>query len=201
MKSSVVMAGVVVLIVGFAIAGYGLATPGKQTNTSTTTATVAAVRNTNRVVAANGFWAMGAANLSQGQTVTGTVSVSNFSAAKGHVFLYVLNESSFIGWGACVPCSATNYLNKSLPTAGTYSFTWTTPASGSYYFVLDDNYYSAAAPATFVANAAGATTFTTTQTNPNSTLDYGGVAVAVLGAVILGVGLVAGSPDKKQPPT
>jgi hypothetical protein len=199
MKTSLAVGGIVVLLIGIAIAGYGLSSPMSQTSTATSTTTAALVRDTSRVVSANGFWAMGAANLVPGEAVTGSVSVSNFSAAKGPIFIYVQNESSFIAWGGCAPCGATNQANNSLPASGTYSFTWTAPKAGSYYFVLDADYYGAAAPASFSASGVTSVTTSNTQTVPNSTLDYGGVAVAVLGAVILGAGLVMGSSAQKKP--
>ncbi|MDA4120258.1 MAG: hypothetical protein OK436_06690, partial [Thaumarchaeota archaeon] len=120
MKTSWVAVGIVVLLAGLAIAAYGLSTPTTTTSTTTTTTTAAVVRTTNRVVSPTGFWAMGAANLNQGEMVTGSVSVNNFSTAKGPIFVYVQNESSYIAWGACFPCAGTNALNKSLPSSGTY---------------------------------------------------------------------------------
>jgi hypothetical protein len=166
---------------------------------ATTTSTDAVVRNTNRVVSPTGFWAMGAANLNQGEPITGTVSVSNFTASKGPIFVYVQNESSFIAWGGCAPCGATNALNQSLPSSGTYTISWTAPAAGSYYFVLDDSYYNAAAPASFSATGTTSATSQVTQTIPNTTADYGGFALAVIGAIVLGVGIVTAAPTRKQP--
>jgi hypothetical protein len=199
MKAPWVAVGIVLLLAGFAIAAYGLANPTSTTSTTTTTTTDAVVRSTNRVVSPTGFWAMGAANLNQGETITGSVSVSNFSSAKGPIFVYVQNESSYIAWAACFPCGGTNELNKSLPSSGSYTISWTVPKAGSYYFVLDDDYYNAAAPASFSATGLTTGSSPTTQTTPNNTLNYGGVAVAVIGAIVLGVGIVAGAPAKKQP--
>ncbi|MDA4127581.1 MAG: hypothetical protein OK452_10350 [Thaumarchaeota archaeon] len=199
MKTSWVAVGIVVLLAGLAIAAYGLSTPTTTTSTTSTTTTAAVVRTTNRVVSPTGFWAMGAANLNQGEMVTGSVSVSNFSAAKGPIFVYVQNESSYIAWGACFPCAGTNALNKSLPSSGTYTISWTAPNAGSYFFVLDDSYYNAAAPASFSATGVTSASAQTTQTTPNNTLNYGGVAVAVIGAIVLGIGITAGAPAKKQP--
>ncbi|HZW84819.1 MAG TPA: hypothetical protein VFE91_02820, partial [Nitrososphaerales archaeon] len=190
--------GVVVLIIGFAIAGFGLTTPVTTTTTTTGTTTQALVRSTQRTVLANGFWAMGAANLQPGEVVTGSVSVSNYSAAKGPVYVYVQNESSFIAWGGCAPCGGTNELNKSLPSSGSYSFTWTAPKGGSYFFVLDSDYYGAAAPASFQATGVASGTSSSTSTAPNTTLNYGGFGVAVLGAIILAAGLVMGAPAPKK---
>jgi hypothetical protein len=144
---------------------------------------------------------MGAASLTQGQTVTGTVTVSNYSSKAGPIFVYVENEPAFIAWGACAPCGGQTQLNKSLSSTGSYTFTWTAPSAGSYYFVLDAEYYNAAAPSSFSATAATTTTIQTSQTTPNTTTDYAGVAVAVVGAVILGIGLIAGTPARKSPGT
>lgn len=197
MRSQLVAVGAVVLLVGVAIAFYGLSTPLTQTNTTTTTTTQALVRDTSRVVSTNGFWAMGAANVAEGESVTGSVSVSNYSASDGPIFLYVQDEPTFINWGGCAPCGVTSAVNATLSPSGTYSISWTAPAAGSYYFVLDASYYNAAAPATF--SAAGVTTASvqSTQTSPNTTYNYVGFAVAVLGAIVLAAGLVIGPTAKK----
>jgi hypothetical protein len=198
MRAQLVAVGAVILIVGIAIAAYGLATPVTQTTSTTTTSTGAVVRDTGRTVTANGFWAMGAANLANGEKITGTVTVDNFSSSKGPMFIYVQNESSFIAWGGCAPCGATNELNASLPTSGSYSISWTAPKAGSYYFVLDASYYGAAAPSHFSATGVTSTNTQTTQTNPNTTLNYGGFVVAILGSLVLAAGLVLGPAAKKQ---
>lgn len=200
MRSSIAVVGIVVLIAGFAIAGFGLTNPVTQTTTATSTSTQALVRTTQRTVSANGFWAMGAANLASGEAVSGSVTVSNFSASKGPIFVYVQNESSFIAWGGCAPCGGTNALNQSLPSSGTDTFSWTAPKAGSYYFVLDAEYYADAAPASFQANGVTSGTTTGTTTSPNTTLNYGGFGVAVLGAILLAAGVVMGAPAKKQNP-
>ncbi len=198
MRAQLVAVGIVVLLAGIAVAAYGLSSPISQTSTTTATTTAAVVRDTGRTVSANGFWAMGAANLNSGEQITGTVSVSNFSAAKGPIFIYVQNESSFIAWGGCAPCGGTNELNKTLSSSGSYSISWTAPSSGSYYFVLDASYYGAAAPAHFSATGVTTASTQTTQSSPNTTLNYGGFAVAVLGAVLLAAGIVMGSAAKKE---
>jgi len=199
MKTSWVAVGIVIILAGFAIAAYGLANPTSTTSTTSTTTTDAVVRSTSRVVSPAGFWAMGAANLNQGETITGSVSVSNFSSAKGPIFVYIQNESSYIAWAACFPCAGSNVLNKSLSSSGSYSISWTVAKAGSYYFVLDDDYYNAAAPASFSATGVGTGSSLVAQSTPNNGLNYGGVAVAVIGAIVLGVGIIAGAPAKKQP--
>ncbi len=198
MKSQIAAVGVVVLVIGIAIAGFGLSNPVTQTSTTTTTTTEAVVRDTGRTVTANGFWAMGAANLNAGEQVTGTVSVDNFSASDGPMFIYVQNESSFIAWGGCAPCGATDQVNASLPSSGSYSINWTAPKAGSYYFVLDGSYYRAAAPSHFAAAGVANVSSQSTETSPNTTYNYGGFAVAVLGAIALAGGLVAGPAAKKE---
>ncbi len=198
MRSALVAVGIIVLLAGVAVAAYGLSSPTTQTTTTVTTTTDALVRDTGRTVLANGFWAMGAANLNSGEQVTGTVSVSNFSASKGPIFIYVENESSFIAWGGCAPCGGTNEVNESLPSSGSLSISWTAPKAGSYYFVLESSYYGAAAPAHFSANGVATVNGELTQTTPNTTLNYGGFAVAVLGAFLLAGGMVMGPATKKE---
>ncbi len=199
MKTSIIAAGLLVLVVGIAIAAYGLATPTTQTSSTTTSTTAAVVPSTNRVISTSGFWAMGAASLTPGESVTGTVTVSNYSSSKGPIFVYIQNEPAFIAWGACAPCGGQNELNKSLSSSGSYTFTWSAPAAGSYYFVLDAEYYNAASPASFSAVGTTSATVQTSQTSPNTSLDYAGVGIAVVGAVILGAGLIVGTPAAKKP--
>ena len=198
MRVQIVAIGAVVLLVGIALLAYGIATPVTQTTSTTTSTTVAVVRDTGRTVSANGFWAMGAANLVAGEKITGTVSVDNFSASKGPLFIYVQNESTFINWGGCAPCGASNVLNATLPSSGSYSLSWTATQAGSYYFVLDASSYGAAAPSHFSATGAEVMNVQTTQTNSNDTLNYGGLAVAIIGAIILAAGLVMGPPAMKK---
>ncbi len=198
MRTQLVAAGIVVLLIGVAIAVYGLSTPESQTTTTTTTTTQALVRDTSRVVSPNGFWAMGAANVVQGESVTGSVSVSNYSKSDGPIFVYVLDEPTFIDWGGCAPCGESHAaVNASLSTSGSYSISWTAPAAGSYYFVLDSSYYGAAAPASFSASGVANTSVQSTQSVPNSTFNYAGFAIAVLGAIVLAAGVMLGPTAKK----
>ncbi len=199
MKTAIIAAGILVLLVGIAVIAYGLSSPTTSTSASTTTASDPVVPNTSRTISTNGFWAMGAASLVPGESVTGTVAVSNYSSSAGPIFVYVQNESTFIAWGACAPCGVSNQLNKSLSSTGSYTFTWTAPQAGSYYFVLDAEYYNAAAPASFSANAMTTSTIQISQSTPNTTVNYGGVAVAVVGAIILGMGLIVGTQARKPP--
>jgi hypothetical protein len=199
MKTIIIVAGILVLLVGIGVMAYGLSSPTTSTSSSATTASVAVVPNTSRTISTNGFWAMGAASLVPGESVTGTVTVSNYSSSAGPIFVYVQNESSFIAWGACAPCGGDNQLNKSLSSSGSYTFTWTAPQAGSYYFVLDADYYNAAAPASFSANAVTTSSVQISQSSPNSTVNYGGVGVAVVGAIILGIGLILGTQTRKPP--
>ncbi|GEM_PF-6481868 len=201
MKTTIAAIGIVVLIAGVGILAYGLSSPSTSTSTSTTTTTGSVVGNTNRVVSPNGFWAMGAANLNQGEPVTGTVSISNYSASDGPIFIYAQNESTFIAWGACAPCGASNLLNQTLPSSGSLSFSITAPSQGSYYFVLDSSNYGKASPATFSANGQVAQSTQLDITSPNSGLNYGGVVIAVIGSVILGMGLVMGTTRPTKPPS
>lgn len=200
MKSSIAIIGIVILIIGFAVAGYGMAYPNTQTNTITVTSTQSIIRPANRVISANGFWAMGAPNLQQGLKITYTVAVSNYTASDGPLFVYVLNESSFVAWGGCAPCAMTNQQNQSISQTSSSSFSWTVPAAGSYYFVVDASYYNASAAASFSATHTTTSSSQSTQTTANTSLDYAGVIVAIVGAIVLGIGLVTGSPTKKKQP-
>ncbi|MDE1852429.1 MAG: hypothetical protein KGI38_01645 [Thaumarchaeota archaeon] len=198
MKAQLAAVGIVILLAGVAMAFYGLSTPITQSTTTTTTSTQALVRDTNRVVSPNGFWAMGAANLAKGESVTGSVSIANYTSSDGPIFVYVMDEPTFINWGGCVPCSESSAtVNATLSSSGTYSISWIAPAAGSYYFVLDASYYSASSPATFSANGVTTASVPSTQTTPNTTYNYAGVALAVLGALVLAAGLVLGTTAKK----
>jgi hypothetical protein len=201
MKATIAALGIVVLIAGVGILAYGLSAPLTSSSASTSTATGAVVGDTNRVVSANGFWAMGAANLNQGEPVTGTVSISNYSAAMGPIFVYVQNESNFIAWGACAPCGVSNVLNQTLPSSGSYTLSFTAPSKGSFYFVLDNSYYGDASPATFSANGQTVQITQLSITSGNTNLNYGGAAIAVIGSVILGAGIVMGTHPTKKPAT
>lgn len=198
MKTTIVAIGVVLLIIGIGISAYGFNSPSSTTSTTTSTSTVPVVRDTSRTVLALGFWALGAQNLSPGEVVTGTVSMSNYSAAQGPSFFYIQNESTFIAWGACAPCDVSNAVNQTIPSSGSYTFTWTVPTSGSYYFVLDNSAYNASAPATFVASTSASTSVPVTVTSSNTTLEYAGVSIVIIGAIVLAAGIVVGASRTKQ---
>ncbi len=200
MKAATISIGIVVLIIGAGVLVYGLSSPTTTTSTSTVTTSAPVVANADRVVSANGFWAMGAANLNQGEAVTGSVAISNFTSSAGPIFIYVQNESTFIAWGGCAPCGASNVLNQSLPSSGSYTLSFTAPKQGSYYFVLDADYYGKASPTTFSASGQTVQTSPISQSSPNSGLNYGGAIIATLGSVIIGAGIVMGArPPKPQP--
>lgn len=197
MRASIAVAGIVILIIGVALLGYGVTTPVTNTITSTTTVTTAAMPQTNRNIDPNGIWSSGAQVLQKGEVLTGTFSISNYSSSAGRVFFYLQNESQFIAWGGCAPCNSPSINNWTAPSSGQYQFTWTVPYTGAFYFVFDDEGYGAVAPASFSATGVLTQTPMTTSTGPNSTLNYSGAALIVVGALILAAGLIARSPAKK----
>lgn len=194
MKPAIAIAGIVILIVGIALVGYGAMSPTSQTTTQTTTQSVSLTPQTNRVIDANGLWSPGAQVLSQGEQVTATFALTNYSSSQGPVFLYVQNISQFIKWGGCAPCTTPSIQNQTLPSSGTYTVTWTVPKSGSYYFSIDDESYNAAASAQFSANANQVNTVPVTTTQQNTTVLYSGAALIVVGAIVLALGVIVGGP-------
>ncbi|SRR5579875_109501 len=191
MRVTIAIIGIVILIIGIALVGYGASTPIKQTTTQTTTQDVALSPQTTRVIDANGVWSPGAQVLSKGEAITATFTLSNYSASQGPVFLYVQNISQFIKWGGCAPCTSPSLLNQTLPSSGTYTLSWTAPADGSYYFTFDDEAYGAAASAQFSASGNNVSSVPITTTSQNTTLLYSGAALIVIGAIVLAVGVIA----------
>lgn len=200
MKPAIAIAGIVILIVGIALVGYGATSPTTSTTTQTTTQNVSLTPQTNRVIDANGLWSPGAEVLSQGQNVVATFTLTNYSSSQGPVFLYVQNISQFIAWGSCAPCTSPSLTNQTLPSSGTYTLTWTVPKSGSYYFSIDDESYNAAASAQFSANANQVSTNPVTSTQQNTTVLYAGAALIVVGAIVLALGVIAGGPKPVTKP-
>ena len=183
MQKMVAIAGIVVLLVGVIVLGVGLT--GGSNNTSTTT--VAVVPQTSRTIDANGIWSPGADTLTNGQSVTITLSVASYNSSAGPIFFYVMNESQWAAWGGCAPCTSPNLLNKTVTGGSSNSYSWTVPYSGPFYFVVDVESYGQSASVQFAANSTQSMT-TTTSSNP--TYVQAGVGVLIVGAVVLAVGII-----------
>lgn len=186
MKSSIIGVGVIVLIIGIALFAYGLV--GTSGSGSTTTSTVSAVPISQRTIDADGTWSFGK-TFTAGQVVTGQASISGFNSSAGTAFFYVQNESSFIAWAGCSPCTGVNQLNKTFTSSGSITFTWTVPATGAYYFVFDNEIYNQKAAATFSANATQAGTANGQPGSMTSPASEAGIALVVIGAIIAIVGV------------
>jgi hypothetical protein len=184
MKTAMVIAGIVILIAGLGILVYGVY---YQSNQTTITQVVPFSERVN--TDAGGTWVHTMKTLQAGETVNGTAQILSYNQSAGPVFLYIQNESAYIYWGGCAPCSLpslgySNLENYTLPSNGVKSFSWTAPYSGSFYFIFDNENYNQVANATFAAT--GTTTSTVTG---NTTLVLGGLAVAVVGVIVAVVGL------------
>ena len=193
MRTSVIVIGIIVLLVGVGLLAYGLAYPNKQSGTKQ----VNIFPQTNRTIDADGTWSPGAQVLSKGEAVTVKFAISNYSSSMGPVFLYVQNLSQFIAWGSCAPCTSPSLVNQTLPASGTYTLTWSAPYNDSFYFSFDNEIYNAAGAAVFVANA----TLNSATNTPNTTFLDSGAALILVGAIIIAVGvIVTGSRASTKPP-
>jgi len=215
MKTSIAVVGVIILLIGAGVLVYGMNYPSPPATTTTTTMTpssVAVVPATSRTVDAGGLWSFGM-NLQKGETVSGTASIQGYNSSAGPVFFYIQNESTFIYWGGCAPCALpsggyTGLANYTLPSSGTYSFTWTAPYSGAFYLAFDNENYNQKANANLQATGSFPATTTTIVSSPpssmttNNNLVYAGAIVMVLGIIIVALGAMmkSGKPPAKVEP-
>lgn len=203
LKAGIVAAGLVVFIIGLAIFAFAEFTPAPTTTTTTTT-NPSVVPNASRTIDADGTWSFGFNGL-KGETVTGTATVSGYSSSSGPIFFYIMNESTFIDWGGCSPCSepgamaAGNMANFTLPSSGTKTFTFSLPTTGGWYMAFDDESYNANAQASITTSGVASVTSSTSSPYLGGSLPAIGAAIAVIGIIIGGLGFVArGSEPQKQ---
>jgi hypothetical protein len=197
-KASIAAVGVVVLLIGLGIWAFAAYSP-IPSSTATTTSTVTAIPAASRDIDGGGTWSAGV-NLKGGETVTGTATIQNFNKSAGPVFFYLMNESIFIDWGGCSPCTepsaavghlaAGSFQNNTMPSTGTLSFTYTPPTTGGYYVVFDDEVYGSSAQASISANGAVSTTMTTNSPYASGYLPLVGAAIAVVGIIIAALSLM-----------
>ena len=210
MKASVAVIGVVVLLIGLGIWVFAVYTP-IPTTTNTTTDTSSVIPSTNRNIDANGDWSHGV-NLQSGESVTGTATIQSFNKSAGPAFFYIMNESVFIDWGGCAPCtepsSAVGHLaagsmqNNTMPSTGTLQFSFTAPSTGAYYVVFDNEAYAQSAQATVSANGVASSTMTTNSPYVSGYLPLIGAGIAVLGIIIAAMSMVMkGKPKSTAPPS
>lgn len=202
-----VAAGIVVLLVGLGLWFFAVYTP-VPTSTSTATSTVSVIPSTNRNIDANGDWSHGM-SLQKGETVTGTATIQSFNSTAGPAFFYVMNESLFIDWGGCAPCtepsSAMGHLatgslqNMTMPSTGTLSISYTAPSTGAYYVVFDNEFYGQSAQATVSASGVETSTVTTNSPYAGGYLPLAGAAIAVLGIIIAAMSLMMKGKPKMAP--
>jgi hypothetical protein len=195
MKTTMVIVGVVVLILGIALIGYGLAYPSTTTSTTTNSSNSVVSSVSNQAIGKLGTFETGVA-LSQGAKITGNFSLTNYLPSEGLYFFYVENKSQFVAWGNCSPCGSPTVVNGTASSSGTYSFTFTTPASDTYFFVFDAESYNATSQANMVASTTASTPQTVTSQSLNAGPVYGGLALLAIGAIIAGVGAVMGNKPK-----
>ncbi len=193
MKTTVVVAGIVILIVGLGILAYGFSYTTNQTTTTQ------AVPKSQRSIDGNGLWAFGV-NLKSGEKLNGTAQIASYNSSAGPIFVYIQNESTYIYWGGCAPCGLpsggySGFENYTLPASGVESFTWTAPYTGSFYVVFDNEYYGQGANASLAATGSTVTTST-----GNSTLVFAGLGVAVVGIIIAIAGATMGGTPKPPKP-
>lgn len=200
MKGGVILAliGVILIIVGAGLTAYAYASPTKtQESVTGTQPLISYVTFT--LQATQPPWVL-STQLKSGQEVNGTFGLTNFTSSEGPVFFYVQNETELVNWGKCSPCAWPTIINDSATSSGTYTFSWKAPATGAYYFTFDPEYYNATIPAYFDANTTSSPT-TITVTSLNTSLIYGGVGLAIIGAVLAAVGLVISSSSRARPKT
>ncbi len=189
MKTSFVVVGIVVLIIGIGVAVYGLYYPAAAPKATTVTVVPASSRSIDK----DGMWSFGV-NLQKGETLNGTAEILSYNQTAGPVFVYIQNESTFIYWGGCAPCSLPSggyngLENYTLPSNGVKAFTWTAPYSGAFYLVFDNENYNQKANATLQASGT-VPPASSSSTAMNSTVVAVGAAIAIIGAVIAGAGAV-----------
>lgn len=197
MKTSVVVGGIVLLIIGVALLAYGLYYP-----TSSAPSVVQAVPLASRNIDAGGTWSFGV-SLQKGEALNGTAQILDYNQSAGPIFLYIQNESTFIYWGGCAPCalpsSGYSGLANYTISNGIEKFSWTVPYTGSFYFSFDNENYGQLANATFAAT--GAMPSSGSGTMVNNSLVYAGAIVAVIGAIVTGIGVtIRGSPSSRKEP-
>jgi hypothetical protein len=185
MKTSILVAGIVILIIGLGVAVYGIYYPATKPTTTTV------VPASSRSVDANGMWSFGV-NLQKGETLNGTAQILSYNQTAGPIFFYIQNESTFIYWGGCAPCSLPSggyngLENYTLPSNGVKTFTWTAPYAGAFYLIFDNENYNQKANATLQANG---TVPSSGSAAMNPTIVAVGAAVAIIGAVIAGAGVI-----------
>ncbi len=198
MKAVIAVLGVIVLLLGVGLTAYGASSQISQTTPKSTSVNTVVTPQTTRDIDAGGVWSPGAALLTKGETVTGTFTISNYSSSVGPVFLYVQNISQFIAWGSCAPCTSPSLENWTLPSSGTYSFTWTVPYNSSFYMSFDSESYNAVAPAVYLANGTTTETTSVVTTSPNTTFIDSGAGLVVLGAIVIAVGMIMPNSPKKE---
>jgi hypothetical protein len=190
----VAVAGVVILIVGAIVLAYGWSSP--VNSTTTTNVSTQPVPTSHRDIDAGGTWSFGA-QVTNGEALTGTVSVSGYNASAGPIFFYIQNESQYINWGNCAPCASPSISNYTLSSSGgSYSFNVNSPMTGGIYLSFDDEYYGQPAQAT--VQVSGSNSVSTATTAPNYNVDYLGIALIIIGALVAALGLAMGS---KRPAT
>ena len=186
------------LLLGIGLAAYGASSPVSQTTPKSTSVNSVVTPQTTRDIDSGGIWSPGAAVLTKGESVTGTFTISNYSSSVGPVFLYIQNISQFIAWGSCAPCTSPSLENWTLPSSGTYSFTWTVPYNSSFYMSFDSESYNAVAPAVYSANGTTTETTSAVTTSPNTTFIDSGAGLVVLGAIVIAVGMIMPNSPKKE---
>lgn len=120
-------------------------------------------------------------DLQGGSLVQGLLTVSGGR----EIAFYVMNEAGFIDWQAGRPSP----IIIAKPYVYTYNFSFTVPATGTYYFVFDNQEASRAVVA-FNLNTISDTIA------PNPILEYLGPELALIGLVFTAIGIRTG---KKEP--
>lgn len=145
MVSKLALVGLVILVVGLVIGIYGVYTPvtaQQQSNIS--------LLNTQASVDANDYSSKNLV-LNQGQSVQLSVSIQNTTM----FHFFIMNQTQYYTFYGCAPwCYAaanisgvgpvgpqnlTSMVNvTNISPSSSYSHTFTAPANGTYYFVLDN---------------------------------------------------------------
>ena len=146
MVSKFALVGLVILVVGLVIGIYGVYTPVTAQQQSTIS-----LLNTQASVDANDYSSKNIV-LNQGQSIQLSVSIQNTTI----FHFFIMNQSQYYTFYGCAPwCYAaanisgvgpvgpqnlTSLVNvTNISPSNSYSHTFTAPANGTYYFVLDNS--------------------------------------------------------------
>lgn len=228
MVSRVALIGLVILVIGLIVGIYGVYTPVSAQKQSTIT-----LLNAQTAIDANDYASKNIGSLTQGQTISYTASISNTTT----FFLYVMDQTQYYNYYGCAPFCYQPLLGGSgnfyqqagesqgamvnistLTPSSSKSGTFTAPADGTYYFVMDNSIgpnmatYIGSNASTVacgtsdpfacntVVNLQVTTTGTVTTNSANWTIVGIGIALLIIGGA-MGTAMWGATAKPKKPAT